>query len=181
MLKWYTRGYDNLTHTFMWGKLNITVWAKETKKDYRAVVEYKGYTYCLPEDLNTLFDNILSQVEYKYDVAKIVYEKIEHEVNEMLARFQMREAQENLVQFQFPPAKEAPTIRIGGAATSIWWNPNTVAERIYTTYWNYEDTPMVSSRYDSVPIANYLTPEEYEQKKERWELNSWTIYLIYSN
>lgn len=169
MLKWYTKGYDNLSHTFMWGKLNITVWAKEAKKDYRAVVEYKGYTYCLPEDLNTLFDNILSQVEYKYDVAKIVYDKIEYEVNQMLARFQMREAQQNLVQFRFPPAKEAPVIRTWATPISVGIWPS----RIFAS-------DSGASYRDSEPIMNYLTEEEYEQKRERWELTSWSIYLVYS-
>ena len=171
MLKWFSIGSDNLSHTFMWGKLKITVWAKETKKDYRAVVEYKSYTYCLPEDLNTLFDNILSQVEYKYDVAKIVYEKIEHEVNEMLARFQMREAQKNVVQFQFPPAKEATRFTISAAPTH--------RERITAWAYGYNTTDW---QYTSAtPMMNYMTQSEYERKRENWELEDGHLYLVYTD
>ena len=171
MLKWYSKGFDNLSRVFMWGKLKITVWCWEKDWDYFAVVSYKDNNYYLPDDLNTLFDNVLSAVDYKYDVAKIVYEKMELEVNQLLAKYQMDVARMNVVQFQFPPAREAPRYTISAGTT--------YRERITGWAYGYNTTDWQYS--SGTPMMNYLTQSEYERKRENWELEDGHLYLVYTD
>lgn len=87
------------------------------------------------------------------------------EVNDMLREYQLEHSSEGLSaeQFNFQPAPENDTvINITTGATPLLRGAST---RDY-----YVD------RY--VPSMEYLSPDEYEEKRKNWELESWTIYCV---
>lgn len=172
---------DVMKKNLMGWKLNIIVW--KSGWELWAEVIYKGCTYTLPKDLDTLFQSLYYQTNWKQDVAEVIYEKLEKEVNELLAEYQMREAAANVTQFKFPRPHVTP-ITIGATPhftledyasareAELRVERRRMAADLPTAYAPTRERIMHETGIEC------LTPEEYDEKKERWELGKWMLYVV---
>ena len=161
----FNRNNKELTQQFMNWKLIVKVGREGN--EYWAHVTYKDEHFVLPWWLDTLYNELAKAVNYNYDTAKVIYEMLEREVNSMLARYQMREAQMNVVQFKFPPAIIPVT-----TSTSVR------AWRIWASDMNFSWATAREYAYNSGPNMCYVTSEEYEKMKEEWTLVAGEIYVV---
>lgn len=143
---------NTLSRELMNWKLFITV--KEVNLRYEVKVVYKWEPYLLPDSIDILYECLLNQLDYKDDVAKVVYEEIEKEVNMLLREYQIKEAEMNCVQFLFPEPYSKPTIRCGNI-------------------WDYDWT---SSRQNF--WLERITADEYEELRVTWRLEPRKVYCV---
>lgn len=118
----------------------------------------------IPHDLYSVLTDLALALDE--EVAKIIYEEMEHRFNELLCYIQRDSTLTwgllvaNVTQVRFPPIEnfraELSMIR--------WWNPN---QRI---------TPTTTA--EAITRTRVLTADEYEELRQNGGLNSWEIYLI---
>lgn len=100
------------------------------------------------------------------------------EVNDMLREYQLEHSSEGLLaeQFNFQPVPENDTVintyNVQNWQVHImsWATPTQI-------YWAAPSRREVRvDRYE--PRMEYLSGEEYEEKKRNWELRSWCVYCV---
>ena len=167
--------------TMNW-KLIITV--RPEWDSYKWLIEWDWehgvWVWKIPEDLDEIA-RTLNFVMSDGEVAKIVYESICEKYNQVLTKLQLELWTPECTQQDFPYYRDEHY-------TPITWSNTRDYTRLYTygdtqDFWtsNYSigvwatNTTRSDTRRDSI---NYLTAEEYEQKRDRGELEPWTMYLI---
>ena len=188
-MKIFKRG-NLLERSYMKWKLVIRVW--EVDNWYEGCITYRSKSttmeWDIPRGLDTVYPTLFQSLEE--DVAPIVYEEIEKRYNETLCIAQVNNGREECYGQQFPdyrtftlfkpkPKRIYPTIGDTRGDYDKYriasWNLDPY--EIYTTTYSDRYRTMASSgQYGS--NINYMSAGEYERKKERWELNSWELYLI---
>ena len=166
---------------YMKRKLFIKVWYEQPSM--KCKVEYWLWSINLPREITELRDWLRWIMDYE-DTQR-TYKIITMEVNDMLREYYLNyNCSGNIIwedgimaeQFHFP---EAPTIdaRIntyqvanGQVHIMSWATPMELwATPSHREFW--ED------RYEP-PSPEYLSSEEFEEKRRNWELRSWCIYCV---
>lgn len=184
-MKIFKRG-NLLERSYMKWKLVIKVW--EVDNWYEGHITYRSngptMDWDMPGGLNDIYPMLFEHLEE--DVAPIVYEEIERRYNETLCIAQVNNGGEECYGQQFPdyktftlfkpkPKRIYPTVGYYDKYRIASWNLDPY--EIYTTTYADRYHTMASSGQYGTNI-NYMSAEEYERKKERWELSSWELYLI---
>ena len=157
------------TKSSMGWKLTVSVGRTGTW-DLRAKVVYKWEIFILPADLNSLFNNIYRKLNYKRDVAEVVYQRIEEEVLDMVEEYTSEEVEK----FRFP---EIPTDYI---RMTDWYYWRYVQERPYQIWDPYRIWDSDFAPYPNEQIY-FLRSEDYEELKRRGELRKDILYCILNN
>lgn len=148
---------------YMRGTLTIKVWYENPSM--KCTVSYGLWSIDLPRHIDELWSWIRWVSDF--ESAKRLYKIITMEVNDMLREYQLEHSPEGLLveQFNFQPAPENDTVAI--------------ELRNYTRILSWA-TPQPRDYFVDryVPSMEYLSPDEYEEKRRNWELESWTIYCV---
>ena len=161
--------YPAMERKYMWRKLIIRVRYEQPSMKCR--VTYGLSSIDLPRHL----DEVWGWLRWITDVdwSERRYGIIKKEVNDMLREYYLNyNCSGNLIwqdgimaeQFNFPDAPIINTYAVqNGQIHIVTWATPTCVDRY--TPWTY-------------PYIEYLTSEDYEDKRNRGELESWTIYCV---
>lgn len=187
--------------TYMKGKLEIVItplwnvdglghdtiredcwtWHMKYRTDRWTILEWD-----IPHDLYSILTDLVLALDE--EVAKIIYEEMEHRFNELLCYIQRDGALTtewglpvvNVTQVRFPPIEnfraELGMIR--------WLNPNPRITATTTDAITRNDAfarNITWPRISGGTPADYtrvLTSDEYEELRQNGELNSWEVYLV---
>ena len=148
----------------------------------------------IPHDLYSILTDLALALDE--EVAKIIYEEMEHRFNELLCYIQRDGALTtgwglpvvNVTQVRFPPIENFraelgmirwlnpnPRITTTTSAGAIT-RDNAFARNIPDTVGYYE-WPRISGGTPT-DYTRVLTADEYEEMRQNGELNSWEVYLV---
>lgn len=168
--------YPVIERKYMRWMLTIKVWYGQPSM--KCKVEYWLWSIDLPRHIDELWSWIRWVSDY--EDAKRLYKIITMETNDMLREYYLKHNQsENLIndgmmaeQFRFQPMPTTDTvINVWAFQITAWATPTELT-------WNApsREELLRVERYE--PRAEYLSDEEYEEKKRNWELRSWCVYCV---
>ena len=159
-------------------KLTIEVWYE--KPSMKCIVRCWLSSIGLPRFIDELWEWVRWIADF--EEAKRMYKIISIEVNDMLREYYLKYNQSGDIiwedgmmaeQFTFPipPIINTYNVQNGQVHIMSWATPTELT-------WNAPSRGevRVTSRYE--PQMEYLSDEEYEEKKRNWELRSWCVYCV---
>lgn len=173
--------FPAMERKYMWGKLIIRVRYEQPSMKCR--VTYGLSSIDLPRHLDEVWGRLRWITDIDWSERR--YKIIEKEVNDMLRDYYLNyNCSGNLIwqdgimaeQFNFP---EIPTIdtristyQVANGQVNIlsWATPTHLWPALHSGPIDYVDR--------HVPYIEYLSDEEYQEKRRSWELESWTIYCV---
>ena len=189
----------------MWDLGNGLAWSGHIS--FRTMAWYL-FEWDIPHDLYEIAKDLGIRIDM--EAAKIIYDQIRIHFNQTLCDLQILDGlplTSNVTQVMFPPFEEFENdIRRHRIPTTVtvWWTPTTYIGNtpLITAYHSDYEERMSrleremrerNSMYDRMveryreqdnrnhmDNINYMTQEEYEQKREAWELEANTMYLVYN-
>ena len=169
--------FPAMERKYMRWTLTIKVWFD--KPSMKCTVTYGLSSIDLPRHL----DEVWGWLRWITDVdwSERRYGIIKKEVNDMLREYYLNyNCSGNLIwqdgimaeQFNFPDAPIIDTYNVQNGQVHIvsWATPTYVWPMLHSGPIDYVDR--------HVPYIEYLSDEEYQERRERWELESWCVYCV---
>lgn len=164
---------------YMKWKLIIKVWFDSPSM--KCTVTYGLSSIDLPRHLDEVWGRLRWITDIDWSERR--YKIIEKEVNDMLRDYYLNyNCSGNLIwqdgimaeQFNFPeieiPLTNTYTVQNGQVHITTGATPTYVWPMLHSGPMDYVDR--------HVPHIEYLSDEEYQEKREKWELESWALYCV---